>query len=418
MFSELWRIIQILGVIFTLLCMGVSSVDGQRARFGDSFVIPDAKIAPPTIGTAPQAQPQVFAPQNTGVVPTTPPAVLQQPSFDPFSIQSPVVSIPQGAQPIQPPPNIYPVPSNLSPSPTGGYFQQWPAGYNTNGSWAESAAAWPSQTWARLRASQAYRLFERPRFRHTFLGGDATGRSLGLNETEIATTITFPNFLFTAQPIRISPGFIFYWWNGPNTMTTGVLLPPRTYSAYVAFDFTTAWNRKFGAELNFTGGIYTDFSEVNSDSWRFTGVGLGWVRMNNTTTFKLGIEYLDRVDIKLLPAGGFFIYPAADLKFDFYFPRPKLARRLPNLGNYEVWSYIGGEYGAGSWTIQQTPTMGDQVDVNDIRAFVGLEWMGVRRVSGFFEVGYVFQRELVYRTAPNVPIRLTDTLMLRAGIAF
>ena len=146
-----------------------------------------------------------------------------------------------------------------------------------------------------------------------------------------------------------------------------------------------------GAELNLTVGLYTDFNEVTSNSVRWTGLGLAWFRMNNTTTFKLGVEYLDRVKVKMLPAFGFFIYPSPDMKLDLYFPRPKLARRLPNLGNYEVWGYIGGEYGGGSWTIKRIGGMGDQVDVNDIRAFVGLEWVGPPKSNRLFRSGIRLQ---------------------------
>lgn len=239
-----------------------------------------------------------------------------------------------------------------------------------------------------------------------------------MNETDIATTLTLPNFLFTSQPLRISPGFIFHFWDGPDTVVTGADLPGQTYSAYLANDFSTPWNRQLGAEFNLTVGLYTDFDEVTSDSIRITGLGLGWYRLNNTTTFKLGVEYLDRVRIKMLPAGGFFIYPTPDLKLDIYFPRPKIAQRLPNLGNYEVWGYIGGEYGAGSWTIKRMGGMGDQADVNDIRAFAGLEWMGPRQVTGFLEAGYVFNREIVYLSTQNVATDIDDTFMLRAGLAF
>ena len=417
-------------------------------------------------------QPQVIP----GTIPGTAPVVIQQPGFDPFAVQNqqiigggggplsvPILNVPGGTtQSTTPPPFIYPPPAgpitlpqpSLPPLPNaafpGGQFNgqfpggQFPGGqfngqfpnaglgfpgvgnYNIgspgfgDGSWASSALAWPSQFWARLRSSNVYRLLERPRWRHTYLAPDVSSgsRGLGLNETEIATTLSVPNFLFSNQPIRISPGFAFHFWDGPNTPATGADLPGQTYSAYLANDFTTPWNRPFGAEVNLTVGVYTDFDEVTSDSIRITGLGLGWFRLNNTTTFKVGVEYLDRVRVKLLPAIGFFIYPTPDLKLDIYFPRPKLAQRLPNLGNSEVWGYIGGEYGGGSWTVERITGVGDQVDVNDIRAFIGVEWLSRRHITGFLEAGYVFDREIVYRSAPNSEIDIDDTFMFRAGLAF
>jgi len=44
--------------------------------------------------------------------------------------------------------------------------------------------------------------------------------------------------------------------------------------------------------------------------------------------------------------------------------------------------------------------------------------MGPRRVTGFFDVGYVFERELVYRSAPLIDVPIEDSFMIRSGIAF
>jgi hypothetical protein len=93
---------------------------------------------------------------------------------------------------------------------------------------------------------------------------------------------------------------------------------------------------------------------------------------------------------------------------------------MPKFYNYETWSYVGAEYGGGSWTVDRSIAgFVDQVDMNDIRAFVGVEWMGPRGVTGFFECGYVFDRELVYASGiPTPSLPLKDAFMLRTGIAF
>ena len=145
---------------------------------------------------------------------------------------------------------------------------------------------------------------------------------------------------------------------------------------------------------------------------------MGWQRINEYTVGKLGVEYLDRVRVKLLPAVGLFLSPNPDIKFDLYFPRTKLAHRIPNVGNFEMWSYVGAEYGGGSWAIERIDGSDDQVDINDVRAFVGVEWIGPRRVTGFFDFGYAFERELVYASNPSDSLDLQDTLMIRSGLAF
>jgi len=394
-----------------------------------------AQSGQPIVGSPPMTQGQTFDPFATqggwGQPATVSPQV--QGGLQPGAAFS------QGVPAIYPPANSQPllnqgpyVPLQTAPGQgtvpgwqtgPGTYFPPayqgaaWPAGSNA---WSESATAWPSQVWARFRSSNMYRLLERPRFRHTFIEGGDKPNDFGVNESELATTLTIANFLWSTQPVRISPGFIFHFWDGPaQPGLAGFLtnLPSNAYSTYLAADYSTRWDRVIGGELNFTIGVYSDFQEVTTDSIRLTGVGLGWYRLTPTTTLKFGVEYLDRLDIKLLPAGGLFIQPTPDIKLNLYFPRPKIARRLPNFQNLEVWGYAGGEYGGGSWTVERFGGIGDQVDYNDIRVFLGLEWLTPAQITGFFEGGYVFERELIYKRFDN-SLDLSDSFMLRAGIAF
>ena len=245
------------------------------------------------------------------------------------------------------------------------------------------------------------------------------GNELNINDIEVATTATLPNFLRGSQPLRISPGFIFHYWDGPDSdVFPNFDLPARAYSAYLAFDHITDLAQDNGIETNFTVGYYSDFNNTSSDAIRLTSKLLGWRRINPYTVAKLGIEYFDRVDVKLLPAGGFYLTPNSDMKFDLYFPKSKLAHRIPNIGDLEAWAYIGAEYGGGSWAIERRNGDRDQADINDVRAYLGLEWIGPRRVTGFFEFGYAFDREIVYRSNALDKLDLQDTLMVRSGLAF
>ncbi len=396
------------------------------------------------------------------------PLVVQGPAYDPFAIQGQGFSgtpgvvqggvipggviqggvIPgvtpgyPGGIPQQAAPYIYPAPNSQSLYSTGPYIPITLPGtaqpslgvgggiyapgtvhppynsYGNSGAWPSTTSAWPTQVWARLRAYGITRLFERPRFRYSYIGSGNQISDLGIHDAELATTVSIPNFLWTTQPIRISPGFIFHYWDGPKFPGLFFDMPPRAFSTYLAFDYSTSWERRVGGEINLTVGLYTDFKQVTSDSIRITGVGLGWFRLTPNSTLKFGVEYIDRLAIKLFPAGGLFIQPTPDIKLNLYFPRPKIATRLPNFSNYEVWAYAGAEYGGGSWTVKRAAGFGDQVEINDIRTFIGFEWLGPRGVTGFFEGGYVFERELVFRAFPNFNVDLSDSYMLRAGIAY
>jgi hypothetical protein len=408
----------------------------QRPRFPDFFQVQTPQTTPPQPG-------QVIVGPNAGASPiitspppitlTPPPMVLQTPNFDPYvSPSQPFPTFPTTQQPpqfqIYPPANNQPLidPANTVPQiylPPEQNVQILPPQFggpvqNNANTWWPSNRAWPSQFWARMQSQYLPRLLERPRFSHTWLAGESTdGNELGINDIELATTMSFPNFLGTPQPLRISPGFILHLWSGPDEAVTGFDLPSRAYSGYLSFDYLSDPSRQAGLETNFTFGIYTDFDGFDSDSLRYTGVALGWARLNSYTTLKVGVEYFDRVDVKMLPAFGVFLAPNPDLRFNVYFPRPKLAQRLPNTWNRDVWVYVGGEYGGGSWVIERTAGALDQTDINDVRAFIGIESFFAQRITGFIEVGYVFDREIIYRSTMD-HLKLDDTIMVRSGIAF
>ena len=253
-------------------------------------------------------------------------------------------------------------------------------------------------------------------FSHTWLPGNG-GSDVEINDVELGTTATFPNFLFSPHPLLLTPGFIFHFWDGPVGMPAVPNLPSKAYSAFL----DAAWNpqatQQFGAELAVRVGVYSDFGTVTSDSVRVSGHGVGVLRLTPTVTVKGGVVFLDRARIKTLPAGGILWEPNPQTKFDIVFPRPKLAQFLWTIGNVDVWWYIGGEYGGGSWTIEQ-PMFSERIDINDIRLIGGLEWTGLRDIQGFFEVAYVFDREVIYVVAPLQSFKPDDTVMLRAGLAF
>ena len=98
------------------------------------------------------------------------------------------------------------------------------------------------------------------------------------------------------------------------------------------------------------------------------------------------------------------------------------AQYLITIGTTEVWWYLAGEYGYGSWTYerQQVGKMGsNRFDINDLRVLGGLEWTNnATTLQGFIELGYVFDRKVQFRETPQDNFRLQDSLMLRSGIAF
>jgi len=166
-------------------------------------------------------------------------------------------------------------------------------------------------------------------------------------------------------------------------------------------------------------GIFTDFETLNTHSLRIMGQGLFRVQTTPTTAVRAGVMYIDRNDLKLLPAFGLLWTPNPQTRFDVYFPHPKLAQHLTTLANHDLWWYIAGEYGGGAWTVERE-LLSDRIDINDIRLMLGLEWgqaalLQQGRRTGFVEIGWVTAREVVYVATPDQTSKLSDSWMVRAG---
>ena len=328
---------------------------------------------------------------------------------------------PPGTTPFMPPasPFVNPSPGTLtSPSYAGTPFSpgvgnpaatQTPSSIYPGGLWSTNPAGQPYYDW-----NNAVRVLQDLRMRHTYLVGGDDPTDLGINDTEVAVTLTWPDFLWSQQPLFISPAFALHLWDGP--IGPPYDLPGSAYSAYLDFQWASDPNLQLGLELGARIGVYSDFDTMNTDSLRLQGVILGRARLTPTLTFKLGAMYLDRNDIKILPAGGFVWQPSSQVRFDILFPNPKLAQYITTVGTAELWWYVAGEYGGGAWTIERADGSSDRIDINDIRVMLGLEWTG-QRVSGFVEAGIVFEREVIYVVDPSDSFDADDTFMVRAGIS-
>lgn len=378
-------------------------------------------------------------------------AALASPNFDPFALQNPLSPTvqPYAVQPyaVQPyavppatgtsapylgPPNYQTAPNlqtgpGSAPAPyygnypptTPGYpnpaYQGQPQGvlganyfnnpYNQQNDWLN-----------RFEKGQYMRVIQEVHYRHTWLEG-SQANEIDINDAELGFTLNWPNFLGSGEPLQISPTFIFHFWDGPQPPSTGDL-PSRAYSAFLAAAWSTPVNRNFGGEIVTSLGVYTDFNTFTSRSLRVKGTGLGWIRLTPKMQLKFGVTYLNRLDLKLLPAGGLFWQPTDQLELELYFPSPKVKYQLPQMGNTEAFAYLTAGYGGDTWTIRRAAGFSDQVDLVDYRVLAGIEFVGLRGVRGFFEAGYAFNRDMLYRLTPDQNIGISDSVILRTGFLF
>jgi hypothetical protein len=199
-------------------------------------------------------------------------------------------------------------------------------------------------------------------------------------------------------------------------------LPGTAYTAYIDFAWEPLITPQFGGELHFRPRIGTDFKHTTDESIRWAGSGVAILHLTDKLALKGGVEYINRARIKLLPAGGVLWTPSEYTEFDIYFPTPKLRQYLSTLGNSEIWGYVGGEYGGGTWTLELNPWSlpTSLTDINDYRVFGGFEWInlrGIRDIRAFIEVGFVWNREIIYVANPTFNYKPRDTLLLRAGFS-
>lgn len=435
---------------------------GQRIEF--TTPVTDPATATPAQATMPATTP---APA-TAVPSLGSPVTTTTPAWDPYATQGlpPAGNLPPStaASPyvLPPGPTATPVPSLSTPSPslatpspslttppsyaTPGPYYGTPYGvgpqYATPAPYAATPGAVPQPYYPANPGSPGYlypygapapacgcgcqplmgttftRFLQEVRLDETFMYGEGP-RRVESNDIETSATFALP-VSWAREPFLITPGFgIHTWEQGVQTDE----LPNVTYDAFL----DAAWNPQpwplFGAELGVRIGVYSDFDTFTDNSIRIMGRALGVYNFSPTTQFKLGVVYLDRVQIKLLPAGGIFWTPDPDTRWEIFFPRPKYEHHFATTGTYQWWWYLVGEYGGGSWTFRRvmpTGTVEDQFDYNDIRASLGIEWVPERNVGlrGYFEVGFATDREIVYRYFPPSNIDLPNTFLIRGGIAF
>jgi hypothetical protein len=241
---------------------------------------------------------------------------------------------------------------------------------------------------------------------------------LGITDIGLDTVFAWP-ILANPNPVFITPGFTYHSWNGPasGNFAGSPDLPPNAYDAYL----DTSWHPRvtswFSADLDVRVGVYSDFSAINSESFRILGRGLGVVTLSPQWQVAAGIWYLNRLTVQLLPAGGVIWTPNQDTRFAILFPNPKLSRRVLTLGNTDIWGYLAGEYGGGRWTVRRADGASDVVELNDIRVLTGLEWFLLNGIRGNMEIGYVFDRHIVYRSGTPTA-HPSDTVLFRAGLTY
>lgn len=270
----------------------------------------------------------------------------------------------------------------------------------------------PFQDWT---APQT-RLFQNIAMRYSWINRGGGTDAFGIEDLDLTTSLAFPFFGNpNMAPILFTPGFSFHFLQGP-TRPVASDIPPTVYDAYGQLSWKPQFNDRLGADLAISLGVYSDFSYTDHTSLRILGRGVGTWTFSPQLQGVLGIVYLDRLDVKILPALGVIWKPHDDARFELLFPQPKIAQRIANWNNYDIWGYLGAEYGGGQWSIAHSNGAHDVINYNDYRIYIGVEGTGPR-LRAHAEIGYVFHRDILYLSG-QPQVSPDDSVMIRTGFTY
>ena len=238
---------------------------------------------------------------------------------------------------------------------------------------------------------------------------------VGVTEVQLFGSLAFP-LPTPEKPLVITPGFGFYFVDGPNNAVQD--LPSQVYDAYLEFRWINKINDRWLADLAVSPGVHSDFEHWDDSALRITGRAIAVYTWGPRLKIILGVIYLDRDDVSMLPAAGIIWTPSDDWSLELVSPRPRIAWRLWYVPEQrEDWIYVAGELGGGSWSVERASLVQDVVTSRDYRVLIGVERKRPGGAGARFEAGWVFNREIEY-ASPTPMITPDATVMIRGGIVY
>ncbi len=257
-------------------------------------------------------------------------------------------------------------------------------------------------------------IFQGATFTGTWLA-TPSGNDLGMTDLYLDGKFGFP-MPTRDSPLIVTPAFSVTYLDGPMTPD----LPARVYDATVEFRFMRQLNERWAMDVAVQPGVHSDFQSDQSEALRIMGRGMAIFDWTPFTKIVLGVAYLDRSDVSLLPAAGLIWTPNEDWRFELVSPRPRIAWRFRQCiepACVEHWAYVAGEFGGGEWAIRRSSGADDTATLRDYRIILGVERKVICGLSSRLEIGYVFGRVQEYRSA-TPDFEPDDTLMLRLGASY
>jgi len=243
---------------------------------------------------------------------------------------------------------------------------------------------------------------------------DQQTTGLAINDLEVSATWAVP-LAKESAPLLVTTALAGHWWEGPQASLPA--LPASLCDLYLDIGWQPRFARWLFADLGVTPGLYADFKDAPSAGFLLRGRALGIVAFSPELQVVAGLLWVNRNQVKLLPAGGVLWQPSPDTKLDLVFPQPKIAQRLGGTARAQWWGYLAGEFGGGRWATTDSSGQTDWIDYTDTRALVGLECVFLDGLKGHIEAGYAFGRKVTFSSGA-AEFEPDSALLLRAGLRY
>jgi hypothetical protein len=200
-------------------------------------------------------------------------------------------------------------------------------------------------------------------------------------------------------------GMGFHFLSGPVRTD----MPPRLFDFQIGGQARNSLTEELRYDVRFVVGAFSDFEGSAREGIRFPGHAVGYYRWLPWCEFVFGVDYLDRDDVRILPVAGLILTPRDDLRLELVFPTPRIDWRISPTSSL----YLAGEFGGGTWAIERVPDADDVATYRDLKLLFGISTRDSDGSVGGLEIGYVFGRELSYRSGVG-DYSLGDAILIRS----
>jgi len=211
------------------------------------------------------------------------------------------------------------------------------------------------------------------------------------------------------HPVSVTPGLGVHFPEGLPALE----LPDVLYDVYLDVAWRVVDRAEGGISLGVTPGLYGDLQRVSHDSFQVTGWVLGDYQLSPHWTLVGGVAVVRQLRSHWLPVGGLIWAPTEDWQLDFTIPRPRVARRVHQTEAIDVWAYLAGQFGGGSWAVDDGTGGNGLLVYSDLRLVAGLNLWQTSGRELSCEAGYVFSRDLSF---DDVSIASPPGTWVRQGV--